>query len=110
MTDTTRHIVLGRERLPCFVERIELKHLAARRDDRAQAFGEHLLVPIVAENAQGDHRTLSGRGERGTTPKLSGQRSKPAPAPETAKLPDSTAMRIDYESRERISEDALCSI
>ena len=45
---------------------VELNDLAARRHDLALAFGENLLVAIVTDDAQGDHRRLGALG----TPKV----------------------------------------
>ena len=38
---------------------IELEHLSASRDARAQALGEHLFVAVMADDAKGDHGALT---------------------------------------------------
>lgn len=47
---------------PVCVGGIELDRLAAGRDDLGQAFGEDLILPIVPDNSQRNHRTLGARG------------------------------------------------
>ena len=41
------------------IESVQLEYLTPGRDARAQTFGEDLLVPVVSNNAEGDHGGLS---------------------------------------------------
>ena len=65
VTETTRHIVLGRRFFAELVDGVELEHFTAGGNARAQALGEHLFVAIVTNDAEGDHGLAGGSGPDG---------------------------------------------